>query len=76
MGIHIAFGQFRAIHLGDLTKKQGIRTHVSERSHGPSRCASRFHHGQPSSNSEVLVHAIHPRVAIMNNGFGRAVILM
>jgi hypothetical protein len=25
-------------------------------------------HGQPSSNSEVLVHAIQPRVAIMNNG--------
>jgi len=26
------------------------------------------HHGQPMSNSEVLVHAIHPRVAILNNG--------
>src|SRR5262249_30280269 len=27
-----------------------------------------LHHGQPSSNSEVLVHAIQPRAAIMNNG--------
>ena len=26
------------------------------------------HHGQPVSNAEVLVHAIQPRVAIMNNG--------
>ena len=26
------------------------------------------HHGQPISNSEVLVHAIHPRVDILNNG--------
>lgn len=26
------------------------------------------HHGQAISNSSVLVHAIHPRVAIMNNG--------
>ena len=26
------------------------------------------HHGQAISNSPVLVHAIHPRVAIMNNG--------
>ena len=26
------------------------------------------HHGQPSSNAQVLVHAIEPRVAIMNNG--------
>ena len=25
-------------------------------------------HGQPSSNSEMLVHAIRPRVALMNNG--------
>ena len=27
-----------------------------------------LHHGQVSSNSPVLVYAIHPRVAIMNNG--------
>ena len=27
-----------------------------------------LHHGQDSSNSEVLVHALRPRVAIMNNG--------
>jgi len=26
------------------------------------------HHGQPMSNSQVLVHAIRPRVAILNNG--------
>jgi hypothetical protein len=26
------------------------------------------HHGQAISNAEVLVHAIEPRVAIMNNG--------
>jgi hypothetical protein len=26
------------------------------------------HHGQAISNSEVLVHALSPRVAIMNNG--------
>ena len=27
-----------------------------------------LHHGVDSSNSEVLVHALRPRVAIMNNG--------
>jgi len=27
-----------------------------------------LHHGQASSNSQVLVHALHPRVAIMNDG--------
>ncbi len=26
------------------------------------------HHGQPSSNSEALVHAIRPQVGIINNG--------
>jgi hypothetical protein len=26
------------------------------------------HHGQPAANSAVLVHALEPRVAIMNNG--------
>ncbi len=27
-----------------------------------------LHHGQASSNSPVIVHALHPRVAIMNDG--------
>jgi competence protein ComEC len=27
-----------------------------------------LHHGQASSNSEVMIHATHPRVAIMNDG--------
>ena len=27
-----------------------------------------LHHGQATSNSELLVHALHPRVAIMNDG--------
>src|SRR4029077_12959669 len=27
-----------------------------------------LHHGVDTSNSEVLVHALRPRVAIMNNG--------
>ena len=26
------------------------------------------HHGQPISNSEVMVHALRPRVSILNNG--------
>src|SRR5262249_13261043 len=27
-----------------------------------------LHHGQDTSNSEVFVHALHPTVAVMNNG--------
>ena len=32
------------------------------------RCFLGLHHGQDTSNSEVFVHAVQPRVAIMNNG--------
>ena len=35
---------------------------------GPVDVLLGLHHGQASSNSEVLVHAVHPRVAIMHNG--------
>src|SRR5205823_2368775 len=35
---------------------------------GPVDVLLGLHHGQASSNSEVLVHALHPRVAIMNDG--------
>ena len=31
-------------------------------------CCLGLHHGQASSNSEVAVYALHPRVAIMNDG--------
>jgi beta-lactamase superfamily II metal-dependent hydrolase len=68
VGIHIAFGQFRAIHLGDLTRNKEFELMCPNDLIGPVDVLLGLHHGQPSSNSEVLVHAIHPRVAIMNNG--------
>jgi len=68
VGIHIAFGQFRAIHLGDLTRNKEFELMCPNDRIGPVDVLLGLHHGQPSSNSEVLMHAIHPRVAIMNNG--------
>jgi beta-lactamase superfamily II metal-dependent hydrolase len=68
VGIHVAFGQFRAIHLGDLTRNKEFELMCPNDRIGPIDVLLGLHHGQPSSNSEVLVHAIHPRVAIMNNG--------
>jgi beta-lactamase superfamily II metal-dependent hydrolase len=68
VGIHIAFGQFRAIHLGDLTRDKEFELMCPNDRVGPVDVLLGMHHGQPSSNSEVLIHAIHPRVAIMNNG--------
>jgi hypothetical protein len=35
---------------------------------GPVDVLLGLHHGVATSNSPVLIHALHPRVAIMNNG--------
>jgi competence protein ComEC len=68
VGIHITFGKFRTIHLGDLTKNKEFELMCPNDRLGPVDVLLGLHHGQPSSNSLVLVHAVHPRVAIMNDG--------
>jgi len=68
VGIHVAFGRFRAIHLGDVTKNKEFELMCPNNRIGTVDVLLGLHHGQASSNSEVLVHALHPRVAIMNNG--------
>ena len=68
VGIHVMFGKFRAIHLGDITKNKEFELMCPDNRIGTVDVLLGMHHGVPSSNSEVLVHALHPRVAIMNNG--------
>jgi beta-lactamase superfamily II metal-dependent hydrolase len=68
VGVYIAFGKFRAVHLGDLTKNKEFELMCPNNPIGVVDVLLGLHHGVASSNSEVLVHAIHPRVAIMNNG--------
>jgi competence protein ComEC len=68
VGVYITFGKFRAIHLGDLTKNKEFDLMCPNNRIGVVDVLLGLHHGQASSNSEVLVHALHPRVAIMNNG--------
>jgi beta-lactamase superfamily II metal-dependent hydrolase len=68
VGIHVRFGKFRTIHLGDLTKNKEFELMCPENRMGTVDVLLGLHHGQPSSNSEVLVYALRPRVAIMNNG--------
>jgi competence protein ComEC len=64
----VTFGRFRAVHLGDLTwNKEGDLMCPANRI-GTADLFVVSHHGQPISNSPVLVHAIRPRVAILNNG--------
>jgi competence protein ComEC len=68
VGIHVAFGKFRTIHLGDLTKNKEFELMCPNNRIGTVDVLLGLHHGQASSNSEVAVHAMHPRVAIMNDG--------
>src|ERR1051325_5675233 len=62
------FGKFRTVHLGDLTRNMEFKLMCPVNRLGTVDVLLGLHHGQASSNSEVMVHALHPRVAIMNNG--------
>jgi len=68
VGILAEFGDFRVIHLGDLTANTEFELMCPNNPIGTVDVVVVSHHGQPTSNAEVLVHAIEARVAIMNNG--------
>jgi competence protein ComEC len=68
VGTHITFGRFRAVHLGDLTMNKEFELMCPSNRLGTVDVLLGLHHGQATSNSEVLVYALRPRVAIMNNG--------
>ena len=68
VGVHIGFGEFRALHLGDLTVNKEFDLMCPANPIGSIDLYIVSHHGLNSSNAQVLVHGIEPRVAIMNNG--------
>ena len=68
VGTHITFGRFRTVHLGDLTWNKESDLMCPSNRLGTVDLFIVSHHGQAISNSEVLMHALAPRVAIMNNG--------
>jgi len=68
VGILVRLGSFRALHLGDLTANTEFDLMCPNNPIGVVDLWVVSHHGQPISNTAVLVHAIEPRVAIMNNG--------
>ncbi len=68
VGVYMTFGKFRTMHLGDLTKNKEFELMCPNDRIGAVDVLLGLHHGQASSNSPVLVYAVHPRVAIMNNG--------
>ncbi len=68
VGTHITFGRFKTVHLGDLTWNKESDLMCPTNRLGTVDLFIVSHHGQAISNSEVLMHALAPRVAIMNNG--------
>ena len=68
VGVIVTFGKFRTIHLGDLTKNKEFELMCPNNRIGTVDLFLGLHHGQDSSNSEVMIHATRPRVAIMNDG--------
>ena len=68
VGIHFAFGQFRGLHLGDLTANKEFALMCPVNPIGTVDLHIVSHHGLGTSNSAALLHAIAPRVALLNNG--------
>ena len=68
VGSIVTFGRFRVAHLGDLTWNKEYELMCPNNPIGTVDLFIVSHHGQAISNSPQLVHALHPRVMVMNNG--------
>jgi len=68
VGTVMQFGRFRVIQPGDLTWNKEFDLMCPQNRIGTADLFVVSHHGQAISNSEALVHAIRPRVSIINNG--------
>ena len=74
VGVLVTFGKFRFIDLGDLTVQKELGLACPRNLIGTVDLFLTTHHGTThpgtgdASNSREIVYALHPRVAIMNNG--------
>jgi competence protein ComEC len=68
VGSYIQFGRFRAVDLGDLTWNKEKDLACPTNKIGPVDLYIVTHHGSDLSSNPVLVKALSPRVAIMDNG--------
>ena len=68
VGILIQYGSFRMIDLGDLTWNKENELVCPVNKIGTVDLYLTTHHGMNISNSPAIVQALHPRVAVMNNG--------
>jgi competence protein ComEC len=68
LGILVSFSKFRFLDLGDLTKNKELELVCPVNLVGTVDVYLTTHHGLDQSNAKAIVHALRPRVAIMNNG--------
>ena len=63
------FGSFRMLDMGDMTWNRESQLVCPNNLIGTVDLFLINHHGADLSNNPALVNAVHPRVAVMNNGF-------
>ncbi len=68
LGTLITLGKFRAIDLGDLTWNKEHDLFCPDNKVGAVELYIASHHGSELSGAPFMVHALHPMVAIMDNG--------
>jgi competence protein ComEC len=68
VGFVLTYGKFRFVDYGDLTGQKELDLACPDNRIGPVSLYLTTHHGFDQSNAEPLVHAMKPRVAVMNNG--------
>lgn len=68
VGVLITYGKFRFLDLGDLTKKKELELACPNNLLGTVDLFLVTHHGADLSNPKALDWALHPRVAVIDNG--------
>lgn len=68
VGILLTYGKFRMVDLGDLTWNKELELACPTNRLGQVDVYLSTHHGSSLSGPAAMVHALHPRVAVMNNG--------
>jgi beta-lactamase superfamily II metal-dependent hydrolase len=68
VGVVVKYGKFRTIDLGDLTWNREHELACPNNLVGPIDVYLTTHHGLSFSGPKVIVHAMRPKVTVMNNG--------
>jgi competence protein ComEC len=68
VGMLITYGSFKIVDLGDLTWNKEFELVCPNNKIGTVDVYLTTHHGMNLSGPEAIVRALHPAVAIMNNG--------